>query len=97
MLAEVGLSHKRYSLISELSGGEQQRVVIARALVNEPFVLLADEPTGNLDPETAGEILYLLKRINGKGTAIVMATHKEEMVKMLPARVMQLNHGRLTE
>jgi len=97
VLAEVGLSHKRYSLISELSGGEQQRVAVARALANEPFVLLADEPTGNLDPETAGEILHLLKRINGKGTAIVMATHKEEMVKMLPARVMQLNYGRLTE
>jgi cell division transport system ATP-binding protein len=95
VLAEVGISHKRYNYIPELSGGEQQRVAIARALVNEPFVLLADEPTGNLDPETTNEILDVLKRINNKGTAILMATHKEEMVKKVPARVVRIHEGRL--
>ena len=96
ILSEVGLSHKRYSMISELSGGEQQRVAIARALVNEPYVLLADEPTGNLDKETSGEILMLLRRIHSRGTAIVMATHKEDLVTTLPVRVMSIREGRLT-
>lgn len=97
VLAEVGLSHKRYSMIHELSGGEQQRVTIARALANEPYVLLADEPTGNLDPETTEEILSLLKRINGKGMAILMATHKEDLVRRLPASVVQIRQGRIVE
>ena len=97
VLAEVGLSHKRYAMIDELSGGEQQRVAIARALANEPFVLLADEPTGNLDPETTEEILGLLKRINGKGMAILMATHKEDLVRTLPAKVIRINGGRIVE
>ncbi len=97
VLAEVSLSHKRYSKIQELSGGEQQRVAIARALANEPFVLLADEPTGNLDSETTNEILDLLLKINRKGTAIVMATHKEEFQKKIPARVVMLREGRIVE
>jgi len=97
VLAEVGLSHKRYALIHELSGGEQQRVTIARALANEPYVLLADEPTGNLDPDTTEEILRLLKRINGKGMAILMATHKEDLVRRLPASVVQIRQGRMVE
>lgn len=97
VLAEVGLSHKRYAMISELSGGEQQRVGIARALVNEPYVLLADEPTGNLDAEATDDILKLLKRINTKGTAILMATHKEELVQSLPAKVIHIQHGVLAK
>ena len=95
VLAEVGLSHKRYTLIPELSGGEQQKVAIARALANEPFVLLADEPTGNLDAESTEEILELLKRINGRGMAILMATHKEDLVKTLSARMLQIREGKI--
>jgi cell division transport system ATP-binding protein len=97
VLAEVGLSHKRYSMIAELSGGEQQKVAIARALANEPFVLLADEPTGNLDGEATKDILELLKRINARGTAILMATHKEGLVGMLPSRVLRIHEGRIAE
>jgi cell division transport system ATP-binding protein len=97
VLADVGLSHKRNSMPGELSGGEQQRVVIARALVNSPVVLLADEPTGNLDSETAAEILQLLKEINAKGTAILLATHNEETVRQSGGRVLRLSDGKLTE
>lgn len=97
VLADVGLSHKRNSMPHELSGGEQQRVVIARALVNEPFLLLADEPTGNLDPVAAFDLLDLLKKINTRGTAIIMATHNYELVKRMPARIMQIKNGRLYE
>lgn len=97
VLAEVGLSHKRYSMIAELSGGEQQKVAIARALANEPFVLLADEPTGNLDGEATKDILDVLKRINARGTAILMATHKEGLVEMLPSRVVRIHEGRMAE
>lgn len=97
ILSEVGLSHKRYSMIPELSGGEQQRVAIARALANEPYVLLADEPTGNLDKETSEEIILVLKRIHSRGTAVAMATHKEDLVATLPARVVGIREGRLTE
>jgi cell division transport system ATP-binding protein len=97
VLAEVGLSHKRYSLIPELSGGEQQRVAIARALANEPFILLADEPTGNLDSDATEDILKLLRRINTKGTAILMATHKEDLVNNLPVKVIHIKEGKLVE
>lgn len=93
VLAEVGLSHKRYAMTQELSGGEKQRVAIARALGNEPFVLLADEPTGNLDPATTEEICALLSRINQRGTAILMATHKEDLVGRLPAQVVRIQEG----
>ena len=96
-LAEVGLSHKRYTMIPELSGGEQQKVAIARALVNEPFILLADEPTGNLDMESTEEILGLLKRINGRGMAVLMTTHKEDLVKTLPAKMLQIREGKIIE
>lgn len=95
VLAEVGLSHKRYAMIPELSGGEKQRVAIARALGNEPFVLLADEPTGNLDPAMTEEICDLLRRINARGMAILMATHKEDLVHQLPARVVRIDEGRM--
>jgi cell division transport system ATP-binding protein len=97
VLTEVRISHKRYSLIPELSGGEQQRVSIARALVNEPYVLLADEPTGNLDAESAEDVMRLLKRINSKGTAVLMTTHREEFVRQFPGRLVRIQQERLVE
>ncbi|MFO7889817.1 MAG: ATP-binding cassette domain-containing protein [bacterium] len=97
VLAEVGLSHKRYSLVTKLSGGEQQRISIARALANEPYILLADEPTGNLDPETSSEIIELLKKINRKGTAVIMATHKSDIVSTLPGKTYRIDQGRMVE
>jgi cell division transport system ATP-binding protein len=97
VLTEVRLSHKRYSMVQQLSGGEQQRVAIARSLANEPFLLLADEPTGNLDSESAEEIMRLLKRINGKGTAVLMTTHREELVRQFPGRLVRIHQERLVE
>lgn len=97
VLADVGLSHKRSNIPDELSGGEQQRVVIARALVNEPLALLADEPTGNLDPNTSFEILDLLKDINRKGTAIILATHNYELVRRSESRILQIKDAKITE
>lgn len=94
-LADVGLSHKRNQMPHELSGGELQRVVIARALVNAPSLLLADEPTGNLDPASSSEIMELLRKINMRGTGILMATHNYDLVRKYPARVVQLKEGRL--
>ena len=94
-LADVGLSHHRNKLAHELSGGEQQRVVIARALVNNPNFLLADEPTGNLDPSTSAEILGLLKDINTRGTAIVMTTHNYELVRRMNERILQVKNGKV--
>lgn len=94
VLAEVGLSHKRGRMPHELSGGEQQRAAIARALVNEPFILLADEPTGNLDPDATYEIMDLLEKINLKGTAILMATHNYELVRSMRKRVIRIEVGR---
>jgi cell division transport system ATP-binding protein len=79
----------------ELSGGELQRVVIARALVNAPSLLLADEPTGNLDPAASSEIMELLRKINMRGTGVLMATHNYDLVRKYPARVIQLKDGRL--
>jgi len=96
-LADVGLSHKRNQMPQELSGGEQQRVVIARAIVNAPSLLLADEPTGNLDPSASAEIIELLKKINMRGTAVLMATHNYELVKKYPARIVKLKDGKLFE
>ena len=97
VLADVGLSHKRSNMPYELSGGEQQRVVIARALVNEPLAILADEPTGNLDPNTSFEILDLLKEINLKGTAILLATHNYELVRRSESRILQIKDGKIVE
>jgi cell division transport system ATP-binding protein len=94
-LAEVGLSHQRQKWPHELSGGEQQRVVIARALVNTPHVLLADEPTGNLDPGTSFEIVQLLKNINTRGTAVVMATHNYDLVRRMNERIVQVKNGKV--
>lgn len=97
VLADVGLSHKRNNMPDALSGGEQQRVVMARALVNEPLVLLADEPTGNLDPATSMEILQLLKVINGRGTAVVMATHNYDLVRKSGSRILEMKDGVLRD
>jgi cell division transport system ATP-binding protein len=96
-LADVGLSHKRNQMPHELSGGELQRVVIARALVNAPSLLLADEPTGNLDPAASSEIMELMRKINMRGTAVLMATHNYDLVRKYPARVIQLKDGRLLD
>ncbi|TQF73244.1 cell division ATP-binding protein FtsE [Rhodococcus spelaei] len=91
----VGLSGKADRLPSELSGGEQQRVAIARAFVNRPLVLLADEPTGNLDPDTSGDIMLLLERINRTGTTVLMATHDNHIVDSMRRRVVELDLGRV--
>ena len=92
----VGLAHKMNSLPDELSGGEQQRVSIARAVVNHPPLLVCDEPTGNLDPDTSVGIMQLLYRINRAGTTVLMATHDREMVDKMRKRVIALEDGRLS-
>jgi cell division transport system ATP-binding protein len=91
----VGLARKRDNLPNELSGGEQQRVSIARAFVNRPLILLADEPTGNLDPSTSEGIMRLLDRINRTGTTVVMATHDQSIVDRMRRRVIELDRGTL--
>ncbi len=95
VLTQVGLYGKRYRRPHELSGGEQQRVAIARAMVNSPKILLADEPTGNLDPVTAQEIIDLLFRINDAGTCVVFSTHDHQIVKTFGQRVLVINNGRV--
>lgn len=95
VLALVGLSEHANDLPQDLSGGEQQRVAIARAIVNKPLVLIADEPTGNLDPQTSRDIIDLFKAINNAGTTVVMVTHDMEMVKYLNKRVIALEAGRV--
>jgi cell division transport system ATP-binding protein len=95
VLAHVGLSTKGFKMPHELSGGEQQRVVIARALLNHPELILADEPTGNLDPETSEEIMKLLFDISQKGTSILMATHNYGIMDKFPARILKCEGGRL--
>lgn len=96
-LAMVGLSHKHNDMPGDLSGGEQQRVVIARALANEPRIMLADEPTGNLDPEASKSIMDLLMQINNRGMAILMVTHNYDLVRQYPNRTVKLLNGKLTE
>lgn len=91
----VGLANRAKSYPNQLSGGEQQRVSLARALINNPSVLIADEPTGNLDTETAGEIMTLLDNINKRGTTILMATHAEKIVNDMKKRVITLENGNL--
>ncbi|HLI75193.1 MAG TPA: cell division ATP-binding protein FtsE [Acidimicrobiales bacterium] len=95
VLELVGLAKKRDNLPSELSGGEQQRVAVARAFVNRPLILLADEPTGNLDPATSQGIMRLLDRINRTGTTVLVATHDASMVDLMRRRVIELDHGTL--
>ena len=94
-LEEVGLKNRAKNYPDQLSGGEQQRVAIARAIVNEPKLLLCDEPTGNLDPDTSWEIMKVLEKINNNGTTIIMATHDKEMVNRMKKRVLVIEGGKL--
>ena len=93
VLQDVGLQTKAYKLPHQLSGGEQQRAAIARALLNTPRLILADEPTGNLDEETSHEIMRLLFEINRRGTAIIMVTHNQQLIRLFPARVITIENG----
>ena len=97
VLEKVGMSDKINCMPHELSGGEQQRVAIARALLNEPKIIIADEPTGNLDPETATNIVQLLKDITQTGTSVVMSTHNIPMLDKFPGKVYQCKNGCITE
>jgi len=94
-LRRVGLAHRANAFPPELSGGEQQRVAIARALINEPEILIADEPTGNLDPDLSREILRLFLEVNLRGTTVLLATHDRDMIQRVGRRVLTLDHGRL--
>jgi cell division transport system ATP-binding protein len=97
VLEKVGLRSKLKKMPHELSGGEQQRVVIARALLNDPEMILADEPTGNLDPETSEEIMLLLKEISRSGTAVIMATHDYHIIRTFPSRIIKCENGKVIE
>lgn len=97
VLSKVNLEKKGFKMPHQLSGGEQQRVVIARALLNDPDVILADEPTGNLDPETSENIMQLLRDISGSGRAVLMATHNYTLLKKFPSRTLKCEDGKLTE
>jgi cell division transport system ATP-binding protein len=97
VLKLVGLQHRMNALPEELSGGEQQRVALARALVNDPQVILADEPTGNLDPDLSLEIMNLLREINARGTTVLVATHDRELINRVGRRTVTLAHGRIAE
>ena len=94
-LRQVGMSNKSYKMPHELSGGEQQRIVIARALLNEPSLVLADEPTGNLDPDTGHQIVSLLREIAENGTAVIMATHNLQLVDEFPGKVLKCEDKRI--
>jgi len=95
VLSLVGLSHKAKAYPTQLSGGEQQRVAIARAIINSPSILIADEPTGNVDPTMAREIMDLFQAINNRGTTIIVVTHELNLVREMNKRVIQIEHGRL--
>ncbi len=97
VLERVDLGYKGYKMPHQLSGGEQQRVVIARALLNNPDIILADEPTGNLDPETSEDIIRLLLEISGSGRAVIMATHNYPLLKKFPARTIRCDQGKTIE
>ena len=97
VLDKVGLRSKLKKMPHELSGGEQQRVVIARALLNDPEIILADEPTGNLDPDTSEEIVLLLKQISQSGTAVVIATHDYHIIRTFPSRIIKCENGKVLE
>jgi cell division transport system ATP-binding protein len=95
VLKRVGIAHNKDALPPQLSGGEQQRVALARALVNEPALILADEPTGNLDDALAQDLMALLYEVNLDGTTVLIATHDRKVVASAPGRVLTLDHGRL--
>lgn len=97
VLTQVGMQNKGYKMPHELSGGEQQRIVIARALLNSPEIILADEPTGNLDPETGNQIVKLLHTISEKGTAVIMSTHNYAIVQKFPGRIIKCEDGHLKD
>ena len=97
VLMQVGLGSVEKKMPHQLSGGEQQRVVIARALINEPLILIADEPTGNLDPEVSFGIMKIFQQINKSGTAILMATHDYNLIKKSPARILKCENGKVID
>lgn len=95
VLLQTGMQNKTYKMPHELSGGEQQRIVIARALLNSPALVLADEPTGNLDPETGSQIVALLQEISNRGTAVIMSTHNYSIVQAFPGKIMRCENASL--
>ena len=96
-LENVGLGNRIHHKPNELSGGQRQRVAVARALINNPSIILADEPTGNLDPETSEEIMILLRQISQSGTAVLMATHDYHIIRTFPSRIIKCENGRVLE
>jgi cell division transport system ATP-binding protein len=97
VLKWLGLQHRMNAFPEELSGGEQQRIAIARALINDPQLILADEPTGNLDPDLSIEVMNLFREINARGTTVVVATHNRDLIEHVGRRSIALDHGRLVE
>lgn len=97
VLKQVGMENKGYKMPHELSGGEQQRIVIARSLLNSPEIILADEPTGNLDPQTGFQIIELLQKISNTGTAVIISTHNYKLIDEYPGRIYKCDNGGITE
>jgi cell division transport system ATP-binding protein len=97
VLKWVGLQHRMTAYPQELSGGEQQRIAIARALVNDPLIVIGDEPTGNLDPDLSLEIMNLFREINARGTTVIVATHDRELIRRVGRRTLTLDHGQIVE